>query len=352
MEINPTFWNKRSVFITGHTGFKGGWLALWLSELGARVYGYSLKPPTNPNFYDIINLESIIKRSFIGDVRDLSGIIKSMAEAKPSIIFHMAAQPLVLYSYSNPIETFTTNVIGTINVFEAARKNETVEAIINVTTDKCYENRESDQPYNENDRLGGYDPYSGSKACSEIATSVYRNSFLLHTKAKLASARAGNVIGGGDWASNRLIPDFFRSLEANKKLYIRSPQAVRPWQHVLEPLSGYLTLAEKLASNGNSFAEAWNFGPEQFNAKTVSWVLDQLSKQFINSNWEKQITNQQHETNLLKLDITKAKSKLGWKPKWNLETSIDNTVKWYQAYIKQQNMVEFTKKQIRDYQFS
>lgn len=352
MDINSNFWKDRSVFITGHTGFKGGWLALWLSEMGARVYGYSLKPPTNPNFYDIVNLKTIVKNSSKGDIRDLSGIVKSMRESKPSVIFHMAAQPLVLHSYNDPIETFTTNIIGTINVLEAARKIENVEAIINITTDKCYENQETDRPYDENDRLGGYDPYSGSKACSEIATTVYRNSFLSHTKVKLASARAGNVIGGGDWASNRLIPDFFRSLESNKKLYIRSPQAVRPWQHVLEPLSGYLMLAEKLVMNGNSFAEAWNFGPEQFSAKTVSWILDRLSKQFINFKWEKKITNQKKETNLLKLDITKAKSKLGWKPKWNLETSIDNTIKWYEAYIKKQNMIEFTKKQISNYQFS
>ena len=347
--MNSAFWNNRSVFITGHTGFKGGWLALWLSEMGAKVYGYSLEAPTKTNLFNILNLETLIKNSCVGDVRDLGTLIKSMKEAKPSVIFHMAAQPLVLYSYNNPMETFTTNIIGSINIFEAARKIETVEAIINVTTDKCYENLESDRLYNEKDRLGGYDPYSSSKACSEIVTSAYRNSFLSRTKVKLASARAGNVIGGGDWAADRLIPDFFRSLEANKKLYIRSPQAVRPWQHVLEPLSGYLMLAEKLIVSGDSFAEAWNFGPEKSDGKTVLWILEKISKKFRNSNWQIETSGQPYETNLLKLDITKAKSKLGWKPRWNLERSIDNTIQWYQAYLKNENMIEFTKKQTRNY---
>ena len=350
--MDSDFWNDRSVFVTGHTGFKGGWLAFWLSEMGAKVYGYSLKAPTKPNFFDILNLETSIKNSSIGDVRDLAGLIKSMEEAKPSVIFHMAAQPLVLHSYNSPLETFTTNIIGSINVFEAARKIETVEAIINVTTDKCYENQESNRPYNEKDRLGGYDPYSSSKACSEIVTSAYRNSFLSKIKVKLASVRAGNVIGGGDWAADRLIPDIFRSLETNKTLYIRSPKAVRPWQHVLEPLSGYLMLAEKLIVSGDSFAEAWNFGPEQSDTKTVLWILDKMSKQFENFNWAMETSGKQHETNLLKLDITKAKLKLGWKPRWTLETSIDNTIQWYQAYIKNKNMIEFTKNQIRNYQLS
>ena len=350
--MNSDFWNDRSVFVTGHTGFKGGWLAFWLSEMGAKVYGYSLEAATKPNFFDILNLETSIKNSSIGDVRDLAGLIKSMEEAKPSVIFHMAAQPLVLHSYNSPLETFTTNIIGSINVFEAARKIETVEAIINVTTDKCYENQESNRPYNEKDRLGGYDPYSSSKACSEIVTSAYRNSFLSKIKVKLASVRAGNVIGGGDWAADRLIPDIFRSLETNKTLYIRSPKAVRPWQHVLEPLSGYLMLAEKLIVSGDSFAEAWNFGPEQSDTKTVLWILDKMSKQFENFNWAMETSGKQHETNLLKLDITKAKLKLGWKPRWTLETSIDNTIQWYQAYIKKKNMIEFTKNQIRNYQLS
>ena len=352
MEINSSFWTGRSVFLTGHTGFKGGWLALWLTEMGAKVYGYSLEAPTNPNFFKITNLGHKIQNSVTGDICDLLGLKNSMQIAKPSVIFHMAAQPLVKKSYINPIETFTTNIIGTINIFEAARKIDTVEAIVNITTDKCYENQEWDRPYHETDRLGGYDPYSSSKACSEIATSAYRNSFLSETGIKLASARAGNVIGGGDWAADRLIPDFFRSIDSDRTLRIRSPQAVRPWQHVLDPLSGYLILAEKLVTKGNNFAQAWNFGPEQSGAKTVSWILDRLSKKFNNSKWETEKTKQQHEASLLKLDISKAKSKLGWLPRWPLETAIDNTVEWYQAFKENDNMEEFSIKQIKAYQSS
>lgn len=352
MEINSSFWTGRSVFLTGHTGFKGGWLALWLTEMGAKVYGYSLEAPTNPNFFKITNLGHKIQNSVTGDICDLLGLTNSMQIAKPSVIFHMAAQPLVKKSYINPIETFTTNIIGTINIFEAARKIDTVEAIVNITTDKCYENQEWDRPYHETDRLGGYDPYSSSKACSEIATSAYRNSFLSETGIKLASARAGNVIGGGDWAADRLIPDFFRSIDSDRTLRIRSPQAVRPWQHVLDPLSGYLILAEKLVTKGNNFAQAWNFGPEQSGAKTVSWILDRLSKKFNNSKWETEKIKQQHEASLLKLDISKAKSKLGWLPRWPLETAIDNTVEWYQAFKENDNMEEFSIKQIKVYQSS
>ena len=352
MEINSSFWRGRSVFITGHTGFKGGWLALWLTEMGANVYGYSLEAPTIPNFFNVINLKTKIQNSTIGDIRDLSVLKNSIQAAKPSVIFHMAAQPLVRQSYNDPIKTYTTNLIGTINVFEAARKTENVEAIVNITTDKCYENQECDRPYHETDRLGGYDPYSSSKACSEIATSTYRNSFLSAIGIKLASARAGNVIGGGDWATDRLIPDFFRSIDNNKILSVRSPKAARPWQHVFDPLSGYLILAEKLVTNGNNFAEAWNFGPEQSGAKTVSWVLERLSKKFANARWEIENIKQLHEASLLKLDISKAKSKLGWAPRWSLETAIDNTIKWYQAFKENENMIEFSIKQIKAYQSS
>jgi CDP-glucose 4,6-dehydratase len=318
--------------------------------LGAKVFGYSLETPTNPNFFDLVNLKDRIENSAEGDVRDLDKIRLLMKRAKPSIIFHMAAQPLVRQSYNDPIETFSTNIMGTANVFEASRKIETIEAIINVTTDKCYENLEQDRPYHEIDKLGGFDPYSSSKACSEIVTSTYRNSFFNKTQIKLASARAGNVIGGGDWAADRLIPDFFRSVYNNKKLLIRSPQAVRPWQHVLDPLSGYLILAEKLVKNGNDFAEAWNFGPEQSSAKPVSWILERLSKKFANISWEKENIKQEHEATMLRLDISKAKSKLGWFPKWCLETSIDNTIKWYNAFKENKKMQEFSINQIKLYQ--
>ena len=350
LELSKTFWQGRSVFLTGHTGFKGGWLALWLTEMGAKVNGYSLDVATSPNFFNIIKLKDIIQNSTISDIRDLPRVISSMQKAKPSIIFHMAAQPLVRQSYNDPIETFTTNVTGTVNVLEAARKIETVEAIINITTDKCYQNREWDRPYHETDRLGGYDPYSSSKACSEIVTSAYRNSFFKKTQVKLASVRAGNVIGGGDWATDRLIPDFFRSIDNNEMLFIRSPQAVRPWQHVLDPLAGYLILAEKLVENKINFAEAWNFGPEQSGAKTVSWVLEKLSEKFVNARWEKENTKQQHEASILKLDISKAKSKLGWTPRWPLETAIDNTIEWYQAFKENKKMQEFSIKQIKLYE--
>ena len=351
LEVNLNFWKGRSVFITGHTGFKGGWIALWLSKLGAKVYGYSLKPLTNPNFFDIINLQDRIENSTVGDIRNLAELTDSMKVAKPSVVFHLAAQPLVRKSYNNPIETFTTNVIGTANIFEAVRKIKTVEAIVNVTTDKVYENQERGFSFHENDRLGGLDPYSSSKACAENITTSYRHSFLDKIGIKLATVRAGNVIGGGDWATDRLIPDFFRSIDNHETLRIRSPKAVRPWQHVLDPLSGYLMLAEKLVVDGSNFAEAWNFGPEETDAQTVSWVLDQLSKKFINAKWEFEKT-QQHEASSLNLDISKAKSKLGWMPQWPLELAINNTVDWYQAFNEHQPMAEFSIKQIKDYQAS
>ena len=267
--MNPEFWCDRSVFLSGHTGFKGGWIALWLSLLGAKVHGYSLEASKSPNFFTETNLGSNLHSSTIGDIRDLSKLTVAMQSAKPSIVIHMAAQPLVRSSYDTPVDTFLTNVIGTVNLLEAVRKTETVEAIVNITTDKCYENQEWVWSYRESDRLGGHDPYSSSKACAEIASAAYRRSFLSKAGIQLASARAGNVIGGGDWAVDRLSPDFLRSIDAGETLRIRSPNAVRPWQHVLEPLSGYLMLAERLVSQGAEFAEAWNLVPRP-DAKPVS----------------------------------------------------------------------------------
>jgi len=347
MEIEPSFWKGRSVFVTGHTGFKGGWLTLWLTEMGANVHGFSLEAPTSPNFFDIINLKNKMQNSTTGDIRKLSSIKNSIHNAKPSVIFHMAAQPLVRQSYLDPIETFMTNLIGTINIYEAARETETVKAIINITTDKCYENQEKDYPYNENDRLGGYDPYSSSKSCSEIATSAYRNSFFSELGIQLASVRAGNVIGGGDWARDRLFTDFFRSIENNKTLRVRSPNAIRPWQHVLDPLSGYIILAENLVTKGSNFAEAWNFGPEQSGAKSVSWVLDRFCKKFPNFKWQVENIKQPHEATILKLDISKAKTKLGWRPRWSLDKAIDNTIIWHQAFRENTNMYDFSLNQIK-----
>ena len=347
--MTPDFWLNRSVFLTGHTGFKGGWIALWLSQLGAKVHGYSLAPPTTPNFFTATQLEDRLQSSTIADIRDLPKLAAALQAAQPSIVIHMAAQPLVRESYNTPVDTFATNVIGTVNVLEAARQAETVQAIVNITTDKCYENQEWLWPYRENDRLGGHDPYSSSKACAEIAAAAYRNSFLAKAGIQLASVRAGNVIGGGDWAADRLIPDFLRAIDAGEILRIRSPNAVRPWQHVLEPLSGYLMLAERLVTDGAAFAEAWNFGPEEFDAKPVSWIVEQLCQKLPNARWELEGTPQPHEAGLLKLDSAKAKSRLGWAPRWSLETALDKTVEWHQAWKERQSILEISINQIDTY---
>ncbi len=347
--MNPKFWSDRTVFLTGHTGFKGGWMALWLSHLGAKVHGYSLQPSTVPNFFSVLNLEDRLEKSLIADIRDIKTLSNSIKRTQPSIIIHMAAQPLVRSSYEMPVETFATNVIGTVNLFEAARETKSVEAIINVTTDKCYENQEWIWPYRENDKLGGHDPYSGSKACSELVTNTYRNSYFAKNDVRIASVRAGNVIGGGDWSKDRLIPDIFRAHEAKKTLNIRYPNAVRPWQHVLDPISGYLRLAEKLVSS-NNFSASWNFGPRENNEKKVSWILDYFSKKFNNIEWKTEIDPSLHETGLLRLDSSKAKLKLGWTSKWSLETALNKTIDWYQAWQKNKPMIEFSIKQIKSYE--
>jgi CDP-glucose 4,6-dehydratase len=349
MEINSNFWSGRSVFLTGHTGFKGGWIVLWLSKMGAKVHGYSLDPTTTPNFFTETKLRERLTSSTIADIQDFSSLKSAMSFAKPSVIIHMAAQPLVRESYKEPVKTFKTNIIGTVNLLEAARKIDTVEAIVNITTDKCYENKEQLKPYLEDDKLGGYDPYSSSKACAELVSSAYRNSFLKKIGIKIATARAGNVIGGGDWASDRLIPDFLRAIDDDKKLFIRSPNAVRPWQHVLEPISGYLTLAEKLVTNSNNFAEAWNFGPQENDSKSVSWVVDYLSQKIPNIKWDTDKTTQPHETMLLLLDNSKAQSRLNWKPQWSIKTAIDKTIEWHHAWKENQSMTEVSISQIKSY---
>lgn len=325
-------------------------MALWLSQLGANVHGYSLEPPTTPNFFTETQLQNRLQSHVIADIRDLKKLTRAMRTAKPSVVIHMAAQPLVRQSYNSPVETFVTNVIGTVNLIEAARQTQTVQAIVNITSDKCYENQEGLWPYREHDRLGGHDPYSSSKACAEIVATAYRDSFLRDTKVHLASVRAGNVIGGGDWATDRLIPDFLRAIDAGKTLRIRSPNAVRPWQHVLEPLSGYLLLAERLVTDGSKFAEAWNFGPEDSDTKPVSWIVERLCKKIPHASWELEVAEQPHEAGLLKLDSSKAKSKLGWVPRWSLETALDKTVEWHKAWRDEQPMGELSLQQIRDYQ--
>jgi CDP-glucose 4,6-dehydratase len=347
--MNPSFWKDKTVFLTGHTGFKGGWIAHWLYELGASVYGYSLEPPTQPNFFTETQLQKRLAKSTISDIRDLAALTSALKTAKPDIIIHMAAQPLVRASYTTPVDTFAANVMGTVNLLEAAHQVGAAKAIVNITTDKCYENKEWLWPYRENDRLGGHDPYSASKACAEIAAAAYRNSFLAEANIQYASARAGNVIGGGDWATDRLIPDFLRALDAGKELIIRSPQAIRPWQHVLEPLSGYLMLAENLYTEGSSFAGAWNFGPNDEDAKSVGWIVEKLCAQVPGARWEVESTKQPHEAGQLKLDSSKAKTELSWAPRWNLEAALNKTIEWHQAWREKKDMAAITSVQIQDH---
>ena len=348
--VSSDFWRGKSVFLTGHTGFKGGWMALWLSRLEAQVHGYSLAPSTVPNFYTETQLNDRLTSSTAADVRDLQKLSAAMQVAQPSIVIHMAAQSLVRESYKTPVETFSSNVMGTVNVFEAARNTGSVQAIVNITTDKCYENQEWLWPYRENDRLGGHDPYSSSKACAEFVTAAYRNSFLAGGGIQVASVRAGNVIGGGDWAVDRLIPDFLRAIDAGKPMRIRSPNAVRPWQHVLEPLSGYLMLAERLVTDGEVFADAWNFGPEESDAWPVSRIVERLCQKIPDGSWELEATPQPHEAGLLNLDSNKAKTRLGWSARWSLESALDKTIEWYQAWRAGQLMAEISLQQIEAYE--
>lgn len=348
--MNRAFWRGKRVFLTGHTGFKGGWLALWLADIGAEVHGYALAPPTKPNLFTVANLKDSLASSTIADIRDAAILTQAMREAQPDIVLHLAAQPLVRYSYVAPVETYAVNVMGTVNLLEAVRQTPSVKAVVNVTTDKCYENREWVWPYRENEAMGGFDPYSSSKACSELVTAAYRGSFLDAVGIQLASARAGNVIGGGDWADDRLVPDFLRALDAGKVLAIRSPLATRPWQHVLEPLSGYLMLAEKLFTDGPGFAEPWNFGPEEADAKTVQWIVETLCGQVPGAAWQCDAAPQPHEANMLKLDSSKAKSQLGWRPRWDLQTALGMTLAWHQAWKQGADMAATSVQQIQAYE--
>lgn len=351
--VDPIFWKGKNVFLTGHTGFKGGWLSLWLSSMGARVTGYALAPNTSPNLFDVLAVDSLIEKSHIADIRDLASLQKAMHEARPDIVIHMAAQPLVRYSYVNPVETYATNVMGTVHVLEGTRGIDTVCATVVVTTDKCYENKEWAWGYRENEPMGGFDPYSNSKGCAELVTSAYRQSYFSSpsSKNKVASARAGNVIGGGDWSEARLIPDAIKAFETNKPLMIRNPLATRPWQHVLEPLSGYLILAQALHEQGSAFTSSWNFGPRDEDNRSVQEVVDLLISSWGEAaQWEKEGSEQPHEANLLKLDCSKARAKLGWIPKWDLETATQKIVQWQKAFQKKENMQEVSLTQIREYQ--
>ncbi len=350
--MNRSFWKDKTVFLTGHTGFKGGWLALWLNDMGAKVYGYALQPPTTPNLFTEALVEECLTSSTIADICDDTTMKSAMQAAKPDIVIHMAAQSLVRESYKEPVGTYATNVMGTVNLFEAVRNTSSVKAVVNITTDKCYENREWLWPYRENEPMGGRDPYSSSKACAELVTSAYRSSFLDEAGIQLASVRAGNVIGGGDWATDRLIPDFLRTLDVNQILTIRSPKATRPWQHVLEPLAGYITLAEKLYIEGNDFAEAWNFGPDDADTKTVQWIVEHLCALVPGASWQTDAQLQPHEANALKLDSSKSRSLLNWEPQWNLATALDKTLEWHSAWKGSENMAAISLQQIHAYESS
>lgn len=353
--VTTTFWAGKKVFLTGHTGFKGGWLSLWLSSMGAKVTGFALAPNTQPNLFEALKLSSVIEKSHIGDIRDFDHLKESMLLAQPDVLIHMAAQPLVRYSYSNPVETYATNVMGTVHVLEAARQLASLRATVVVTTDKCYENKEWEWGYRENEPMGGYDPYSNSKGCTELVTAAYRQSFFSqHNGGELqnavASARAGNVIGGGDWSEDRLIPDAIKAFEVGQTLKIRNPLATRPWQHVLEPLSGYLILAEVLYKQGTPFASPWNFGPRDEDARPVQEVINLLINLWgTSAAWEQEAGQQPHEANFLKLDCSKARQHLAWVPKWNLQTAIEKIVDWQRAYQQNKNMQDVTLEQIKQY---
>ncbi len=340
--------------MTGNTGFKGAWLSIWLEALGAEVYGYALKPNTSPSLYELCRLEKITETT-IADIRDAARVKKALLAARPEIVIHMAAQPLVRESYRTPAETYATNVMGTVNLLEAVRACPSVKAVVNVTTDKCYENKEHLRGYTEGEPLGGYDPYSSSKACSELVTSAYRNSFFNPGEYKshgvaIASARAGNVIGGGDWAADRLIPDMIRAALKGEKVRIRCPRAIRPWQHVLEPLAGYLRLAEMLYTDGPRYDGAWNFGPDAGDAKDVEWIVKRMFAAWPEApGYAIDKGRHPHEAQCLKLDSLKARRELGWAPRWHIGTAIDKIIDWTRAFQAGADMRAKCVEQITEY---
>lgn len=336
--INRDFWNNRRVFLTGHTGFMGGWLALWLTRLGAKVHGYALPPPTDPCFFEAADLGRDVV-STLGDVRDLASLRRAVAEARPEVVMHLAAQPLVRRAHADPVETYATNVMGTVNLLEAMRGCGSVKAAVVVTSDKVYDNRETADGYREDDRLGGREPYGSSKACAELVTRAYRQSYFENGAAHvgIATARAGNVIGGGDFAADRIVPDAVRAFAAGEPLVVRNPAATRPWQHVLEPLAGYLMLAENLAASPAGWSDGWNFGPEETDSKPVSWLAAELCRlwgngaAWIPANAE---APQPYEAKLLAVNIAKAKQELGWRPAWAVARAASATVVWYQDFVE------------------
>lgn len=353
--VNPDFWKGKRVLITGHTGFKGSWLACWLQLLNSKVIGYALPPPTTPSLFALSQVEEGMT-SLNGDIRNLPSLTKAIKSEQPEIVFHLAAQALVRRSYQEPLETYSTNIMGTVNLLEAIRQVGGVRAIVIITSDKCYENKEWVWGYREIDPMGGDDPYASSKGCAELITASYRKSFFNPAEfdqhgVALASARAGNVIGGGDWAEDRLVPDVMKAFLQRQAVRIRNPYAYRPWQYILEPLRGYLLLAERLYTQGPVYAEAWNFGPSENDVRPVSWLVERLSQSWgIGASWELDRKVHPHETHLLKLDCSKSTARLGWKPTLNLEQALDWTVAWYKTFQEDPQLLkEKTESQIISY---
>jgi CDP-glucose 4,6-dehydratase len=352
--VDKSFWKNKKVLITGHTGFKGSWLSLWLQDMGALVTGVALDPPTEPSLYQQAGVAKEMD-SLRADIRDLDKIKNIFNEVRPEIVFHLAAQPLVRYSYSEPVETYQTNVMGTLNILEAIRGVDSVRAAVMITTDKCYENREWEWGYRENEPMGGHDPYSSSKGCAELLIASYRNSYFSSStydehKTAIASVRAGNVIGGGDWAEDRLIPDIIRAVKSNTVVHIRNPNAIRPWQHVLEPLDGYIELAEKLFVSGDEYAEAWNFGPKEEDAKSVQWIVEKMTEQWSEeAGWVVDTGEHPHEANYLKLDCSKSYTRLDWSPKWPLRLALEKIIEWHKEENNDANMKLATLSQIESY---
>lgn len=347
--VSPAFWRGRRVLVTGHTGFKGGWLSLWLQSMGADVCGFALPPATAPALFHVADVARGM-HSILGDVRDHEKLRQTVAAARPDIVLHLAAQPLVPYSYAEPVETFSTNVMGTVNLLEACRHQPGLKAVVVVSSDKCYENREQRWGYRETDPMGGHDPYSASKGCTELVVASYRRSFLAARGVALASARAGNVIGGGDWTPSRLVPDALAAFARGEAVVLRNPDAIRPWQHVLEPLAGYLLLAQRLFEHGEAFAEGWNFGPDEADARTVGWIADTLAAGWGGgAAWRASDEPRIHEAHTLKLECTKARARLGWRPRWKAEDAVSRSLAWYQAWRAGADMHRYTLDEISEF---